>query len=223
MADAKSILRAAVRNVQLGDIGLVGGVTGALTTEQVRSVEELAVKVVVAQALLDGVSTTASGIAVRDLLQDKDLRDGRAGGNAAIARRDWIQPFSGGGAHTWLAADINAETEVYNTNRDSDNDRKTYCFYGVKATNIGPADQTTTIGVNSVVFKRSNIKTVDIWQIEELDSSPFRAVYARTPIVFKRLDDGRIDFVPSAKGSNTSDNLMLLGKVAEGINQNVTG
>lgn len=223
MSDAKALLKSTVKQLQLGDIGLVGGVTGALTTEQVRAVEELAIKVAVAQALIDNIASTPQGIAVRDILPDQDMRDGRAGGDAAITRRDWVQPFSGGGVHVWLAADINTDTTVYKTSRNSNNDRKTYVFYGVKASNIGPADQTTTIGVASITFLRSNTKTVDIWQIEELDSSPLRAVYARTPIVFKKLDDGRINFFAAPKGSGASENLILLGKVAEAINQTVTG
>lgn len=207
----------------MGDIGLVGGVTGALTTEQIRAMEELAIKVAVGQALIDGIASTAEGIAVRDLLPDQDLRDGRNNADTAIVRRDWVAPLSGGAADIWRSTEINTDTEVYRTTRNSNNDRKVYVFYGVKAANVGPADPNTTIGAVSITWKRSNSKTVDIWQIEEIDSSPLRAVYARTPLVFKRLDDGRIEYFIAPKGSGTVDNLILLSKVAEQINQLVTG
>ena len=96
-------------------------------------------------------------------------------------------------------------------------------MYGVRATNIGPGDVSTTININSIIFKRSSVKTIDIWQIEVLDSVPDRVVYARTPLLYKKGDNARIDFMPKTAVSGTTDNLILLGKTIEPLGKEVTG
>jgi hypothetical protein len=214
---AKDVLRQKLGSFGPNDIGLVAGVTVSLTTEEVKRLEDIAIKFVAAQALVDNVASTPQGLAVRDILPDKDLR---TQDDAAISRRDWVQPASG----TWTSAMISAEQQVYKTNRNVDNDRKAYVYYGIRASNTGPADASSTIGISSVIFKRANgTKVVDIWQIEEIETDARRAVYARTPILYKRGDDQRIDVFAAPRGSGLSENLIFLGKVAEPLGQNITG
>lgn len=165
---------------------------------------------------MDGLATTEEGLAVRDILVDKDFED--RNGNA-IAKRDWIQPWSG----SWLNTDAQTEVQVYQTNKDVDNTQKVLCIYGIRATNVGPGDVSTTLNTSSIVFKRSSVKTIDIWQIEVLDTVPDRVVYARTPLLYKKGDNARIDFMPKSGVSGTTDNLILLGKTIEPLGKEVTG
>jgi hypothetical protein len=216
MTEARAKLQAAKDAVRIGAVGLQGGVYTGFTTIDVRSLEDAVVKYGVAQALLDGLATTEEGLAVRDILVDKDFED--KNGNA-IGKRDWIQPWSG----NWLNTDAQTETQVYQTNKDVDNTQKVLCIYGVRATNIGPGDVSTTLNVSSLIFKRSSVKTIDIWQIEVLDSVPDRVVYARTPLLYKKGDNARIDFMPKTGVSGTTDNLILLGKTIEPLGKEVTG
>ena len=193
-----------------------GGVYTGFTTIDVRSLEDAVVKYGVAQALLDGLATTEEGLAVRDILTDKDFEDKNGNG---ITKREWVQPWSG----NWLNTDAQTETQVYQTNKDVDNTQKVICIYGLRACNVGPGDVTTTLNINSIIFKRSSVKTIDIWQVEVLDTVPDRVVYSRTPLLYKKGDNARIDFMPKTAVSGTVDNLILLGKVVEPLGKEVTG
>ena len=196
---------------------LLAGVTPNHTTADAVMLEEKAIKIGIAQALIDNLTPAPDGLVVRDLLPDLDLMQDS---NVAITRRDWYQPTSA----TWLSAGINTDVNTYLTNTNCNNDRKVYVFYGVRATNTGPGDQSTTIGVSSITFKRgSATKIVDIWQIEEIDSQAQRVLYARTPILFRTRDNQQIAFRPAPKGSGTNDNLMLLCKVIERAADTLTG
>lgn len=210
----------------LEQLGLVGGVTANVTVDDLKRLEGDAIRAVAAQALIDGVASTPGGLVVRDIIPDLDLRDAgnQTGGDIAITPRNWVQPLSGGAAVTWLAGEINTDRIVYRTTRSSDNDKKAFVYYGLKRTNVGPASTSTALGIASVTFSRANgSKIVDIWQVEELDAHPMRAVYARTPVLYKRADDQRIAMRPLAKNSGGNDFLMMLGKVAENLGTNVTG
>jgi hypothetical protein len=210
----------------LEQLGLVGGVTANVTVDDLKRLEGDAIRAVAAQALIDGVTSTASGLVVRDIIPDLDLRDAgnQTNGDIAISIRNWVQPTSGGAAVTWLAGEINNDRIQYRTTRNCDDDKKCYVYYGIKRTNVGPASTSTALGVASVTFSRANgSKIVDIWQLEELDAHPMRAVYARTPVLYKRADDQRIAMRPLAKNSGGAEYLMFLGKVAENLGANVTG
>ena len=196
---------------------LLSGVTSNHTVQDIVALEEQAIKLAIAQALLDNLSPGPDGLIVRDVLPDLDFRQDS---DTAITRRDWYQPTSS----TWLLANINTDTIVYLTNTSVNNQKKVYSFYGVRATNTGPADASSTIGCASLTFQRgSATKIVDIWQIEAIDVSPTRTLIAYTPVLFKAGDNQRIAFRPAPKGSGTNDNLMLMGKIVERSGDTLTG
>jgi hypothetical protein len=178
--------------------------------------------------LLDGIASTEEGLAVRDILVDKDFQDKNS---VAITNREWRQPWSGAYNAT------ETEVQIYQTNKNTDNFLKVMIIYGVRATQTGPGRTTCALNIASISFKRASVKTIDIWQIELLDTVPDSVVYARTPLLYKKGDYARIDFWPKALGnagigagatgatgaSGGYDNLILLGKTIEAIGLNVTG
>ncbi len=202
----------------------------------------------VAQALLDGLSTTEEGLAVRDIFPDIDFR-GPSDFAIATLRREWVQPVSG----TYLAANEHSQQEIYNTSKNSNNDQKVLVIYGIRLLRTGPGRTFSTLTTSSVVFRRSTVKTIDIWQIEMLDTIPDQVIYGRTPLLFKKGDNMRIDFILKASGtqqtvqnwaaqafassgsfagqvqftlpgiSGSNDYLMFLGKIIEKIGDQVTG
>ena len=200
------------------DIGIQGGIFVGLTPIDVRALEDNVVRFVAAQSILDGLATTPGGLAIRDILPELDLRDQN---NQAIAPRNWIQPVSGG----WQGAQGGAtETQVYQTNKDSDNTQKVICVFGIMAINGGPTDAATAINANSIVWKRSNSKTIDIWHIQVVDSIIGRTCWARTPVLYKKGDNARIDLVgKSTLVSGATDNIIFVGKVGEPIGKTING
>ena len=153
-----------------------------------------------------------------------------------VLKRHWVQPASG----TWDVAG-QSQNEVYSTTKNSNNDQKVIVIYGIRCVNTGPARTNSRLFTSSVIFRRAAVKTIDIWQIESLDVVPDQTIYGRTPLLFKKGDNLRIDFVLkptlvtgvlSNSGASTSiavgisgynDNLMFLGKCIEKIGDNVTG
>lgn len=223
---AKGILGKKMGSFKLDDIGMVGGVTGNVTVDDLKRLEADTIRAVVAQALLDNIATTPGALSVRDVIPDLDLRDpgNQTNGDTAITPRNWVAPLSGGAAVTWLAGEVNNDRLVYRTTKNCDNDKKVYAYYGVKRTNVGNNRTSTAIGIASITWNRGNgSKVVDIWQIEEIDASRDSAVFARTPVLYKKSDDQRISFRPLAKNSGGAEYLMLLGKVCEPLGQNITG
>jgi hypothetical protein len=126
-------------------------------------------------------------------------------------------------------------------------------IYGLRLVNTGPARFVPQLCTSSIVFRRAAVKTIDIWQIEMLETVPDQVVYGRTPLLYKKTDSLRIDFVlrrlanvalqiTAASGvsyragqltapaadkqagiSGQNDFIMILGKVIEKIGDNVTG
>lgn len=116
-------------------------------------------------------------------------------------------------------------------------------IYGIRLANTGPARFVSNLCTSAVVFRRAAVKTIDIWQIELLDTVPDQVVFGRTPLLFKKGDNLRIDFILKRVGtfpvqiqaasgvaynvrsgvSGSNDFLMFLGKVIEKIGDNVTG
>lgn len=218
MTEAKAKLQAARDAVRMKAIGIQGGVYIGFTPIDVRFLEDAVVQFLTAQALLDGLATTEEGIAIRDILVDKDFED--QNGNA-IANRTWLQPISGG----WAGGQNgSSEVQVYQTNKDVDNTQKELAIYGIRATAVGPGATSSSLKVNSITYRRSNTKIIDIWQIEPMDAVPERQIFARTPLLYKKGDNARIDFIPKASVlSGQFDNLILLGKIAEPLGKEING
>lgn len=218
-AQAKALLKMKHDEINPADIGIQGGIFVGLTPIDVRALEDNVVRFVAAQSILDGLASTPGGLAIRDILPDMDLRDAS---NVAIAKREWIQPVTGGFQSTGQTGSV--ETQIYQTNKDADNTQKVICVFGIMAINGGPTDAATAINANSIVWKRSNSKTIDIWQIQVVDSIIGRTAWARTPVLFKKGDNARIDFTAkSTVSSGAVDNIILVGKVGEPIGKSING
>lgn len=212
--EAKAKLQSTKERIRFQKIGLQGGLFVGFTQIDIRSLEDAVVKYVAAQAIEDGLAATEEQLAIRDILPDEDFED--ANGNA-ITKRAWKQPWSG-------SYNIEeSDKDIYLTNKDIDNTQKVYCFYGVRATAVGPGDTDTILGISSIQFDRSGSKTIDIWHVEQIDSVPDRVGYARTPILFRKGDNAKIKFRPKTGSSGASDTLILLGKVAESLGKLVNG
>jgi hypothetical protein len=236
MSEARMKLQARKDAVDITKIGLQGGVYGGFTTIDVRSLEDAVVRYGVAQALLDGLASTEEGLAVRDILPDLDFRLPQDATGLTILKRQWIQPVSG----TWDVAG-HTQNEVYSTTKNSNNDQKVIVIYGIRCVSTGVARTGSRLFTSSVIFRRAAVKTIDIWQIESLDVVPDQTIYGRTPLLFKKGDNLRIDFIlkaTAAQGilsnsgstanltagiSGYNDTLMFLGKTIEKIGDNVTG
>lgn len=234
-------LQARKDSVDITKIGLQGGVYGGFTTIDVRSLEDAVVRYGVAQALLDGLASTEEGLAVRDILPDLDLR---APDDVVINDRAWAQPSSG----FYAVADQMSATNlggkaIYITSKNSDNDQKVLIIYGIRLVRTGPARQSSKLLSSAVTFRRGQVKTIDIWQIEMLDTVPDQVVYGRTPLLYKKSDNARIEFNLKSSGyyfgdvssgqvsatlvtggiSGSREHLMFLGKIIEKIGDQVTG
>lgn len=220
------------------------------TTIDVRSLEDAVVRYGVAQALMDGLASTEEGLAVRDILPDLDFSLPQDVAKLTTLQREWIQPASG----QWNGTQANTQVEVYDTSKgNTNNDQKVLIIYGLRLVNTGPARFVPQLCTSSIVFRRAAVKTIDIWQIEMLETVPDQVVYGRTPLLYKKTDSLRIDFVlrraantalqvTAASGvsyragqltgpnadkqagiSGQNDFIMILGKVIEKIGDNVTG
>lgn len=235
MSDARAKLQAKKDSVDITRIALQGGVYTGFTTIDVRSLEDAVVRYGVAQALLDGIANSEDGLAVRDILPDLDFRLPQDTAGLATLQREWIQPASG----TWDVTG-RSQNEVYSTTKNSNNDQKVLVIYGIRQIGTGMARAGSRLYTSAVIFRRAAVKTIDIWQIEALDTIPDQVIYGRTPLLFKKGDNLRIDFVLRATGrlllthsgsvvnigagiSGYNDTLMFLGKVIEKIGDNVTG
>ena len=244
MSEARLKLQARKDSVDITKIGLQGGVYGGFTTIDVRSLEDAVVRYGVAQALLDGLASTEEGLAVRDILPDLDLR---APDDVVINDRAWAQPSSG----FYAVADMMSATNlggkaIYITSKNSDNDQKVLIIYGIRLVRTGPARQVSRLLSSAVTFRRGQVKTIDIWQIEMLDTVPDQVIYGRTPLLYKKSDNARIEFNLKSSGyywtdtpivssgttapvnvaggiSGAREHLMFLGKIIEKIGDQVTG
>ena len=76
-------------------------------------------------------------------------------------------------------------------------------IYGLRLVNTGPARFVAQLCTSSIVFRRAAVKTIDIWQIEMIETVPDQVLYGRTPLLYKKTDSLRIDFV-LRRASNTA-------------------
>lgn len=227
MSEAQQRLKAIKDRVRMGAIGLQGGIYTGFTSVDVRALEDAVIKYGVAQAIADNIAGDESGLAVRDILPDLDLLDVNS---AAITKREWRWPWSG------TYGNVETEVTLYQTSRATDNDRKVFVIYGVRLCGIfGPGRVGTEtggnvgsatngcLGISSLIFKRGSVKTIDIWDIEQLGTTIEGVAFARTPLLYKKNDQMVIRVYPKTGASGTADNLMLLGKCVEPLGNNVAG
>jgi hypothetical protein len=175
------------------------------------------IMMVAAQGLIDGISTVEEGMAIRSLLPDLDFRDS---GNADIRSRDWEQPcspffFPDNLSNNLLNGNYR-RYQIYQTNRNSDNNVKTMLLYG-----IANLDLRNRNLASSLIIQRGNVKVVDVVDLSYSANVSF--IPFRQPIMFKRGDNMNLylELKPEAAGQRS--HYMLLGMVAEAIGANLCG
>jgi len=221
MSEAMQKLQARKDAIDVLRVGLWSGVYPMMSEIDIRALEEEVSRFVLAQALIDNISNTEGGLVCRDILVDKDLLDGSG---AAITSRDWRQPVSGN--YTTATGASASAVSVYKTSRTSDNDRKTLAIWAIKFVGTGPSREHAILATNSIIWKRSDVKTIDIWPIQALETMSNALLCAKTPLLFKRGDDLNVLFVPNARmavSSSKFDQIQIHAKVAEALGANVTG
>ena len=184
-----------------------------------------------AQGLIDNLSNTEGGLVCREVIVYLDLCD--SGGNQ-IASGDWRQPSAADAGFTGSSFGYGTNTgayaskvAVYTTNAAvARNDRKVYVAWGLRQVGSGPARDHACLVSNAVIWKRSDVKTIDQWMLQQLETIDGQAVYGQTPILYKRNDDMAVWFIPNkrtASGVNKFDQLQVLMKVVESLGTTVMG
>jgi hypothetical protein len=225
MSEAMIKLQAKKESIDVGRVGLFSGIYTMMTDIDVRALEDAVSRYVIAEALIDNISNTEGGIVCREILVDQDLCD--PVGNA-ITSRDWRQPpLSFTTNYTTNTGAKASQVQIYSTNTTiSRNDRKVFGIYGLRLVGTGPAREHAILTTNSWIWKRSDVKTIDIWPIQTLETIDGQAIYGKTPILFKRGDDMAIWVIPNARTAVSTakfDQLCIQAKVAEALGANVTG
>jgi hypothetical protein len=193
------------------DLGHYGGLHAPYRTEDTMSLELNAVKSAVRLAKQVNLATNTENLVVRDILPDKDFRDGN--GNA-ISGRGWVQPASG-----WYEA-VETDVPVYKINRDVDYHNKVYVFWGLRYIGRGPADENAVTDSASITIKDS-VNTFDVWHTEGMDLN--KEMYCFKPILVKNYVDFSIHVRPKVDASGRFDNYQLLGKIVEKAGDTVMG
>jgi len=202
-------------------LGLISGAYPAVTPVDVRAIADSVIRFTASQALIDNVNSTEGGIVVRDALPDKDLLDGSA---TAIASRDWRQPVTGN--YTTATGAPASAVIVYQTGRNSDNDRKTMTVWAFRNVGSGPNREGAILTINSLIARRTDVRLIDILQVQQLETMPDQTLYLITPWLFRRSDNANFLVVPNARvpvSSSKFDQIEWKIKIAESLGSNVAG
>ena len=167
----------------ISDLGHYGGLHAAYRTEDLIQLELKSVEVLVNLAKSVNIANEVQHLVVRDLLPDRDFRDGN--GNA-ISGRAWVQPWSG------FYEQVETDVPIYKINRNVDYHNKVYAFWGLRYVNRGPADTDAVMSSTSMTIKDS-VNTYDVWDTEALD------VHKESPVVGRA---GRLDQLVCRRHAN---------------------
>jgi hypothetical protein len=219
--DAMIQLHRRKQGVDLGKLGLYSGTHVALTGLDLRTLRDTMAAFAVAQAQINVIGTTESGLTVRPIYQNLDLLDGQAT-PAAIPSTVWRQPATSG---NYTSTDGFTPQVIYNTDRISKNDQKIIVIFGFRAINVGNTRTQPFLKSTQAHFWRKGTKIIDIWDYQQLNSSNESFVAAVTPIMYKKNDLAEIKIVANEDTADASkvDGLEVLGIIVEGLGQNVMG
>lgn len=224
---ALEILQRQKDAVSLADVALYSGVIRALNVLDIRAVEDSATQYAVAQAILDNIATHESSLVIRDIFQDKDLLTGTG---AAITRRQWRQPTieQANEYITGTSSEADA-TAIYTTGKNVDFERKVYVFYGYGLAGTGPSRAIGKLKSVSWIWKRAQVKVIDVHQIQHLETADPQIILFRTPILLKARDNLRVEVIPNTETQagtapfHKFDEIILYAKVVEAIGQTMVG
>ena len=115
-----------INAVNLGMMGLVGGLSPGFTVGDLKSLERFAIKAGVYEALKKQLATSIDALTSRQIIPKLDFEDGNSN---PITQSEWRQPWSGGYTHT----ETSGSHFIYQTNTTTNYDKKVYVLYGVRA------------------------------------------------------------------------------------------
>lgn len=216
--DAMIQLHRRKQGVDLGKLGLYSGTHVALTGLDLRTLRDTMAAFAVAQAQINVIGTTESGLTVRPIYQNLDLLNASG---TAITSTVWRQPTSS----NYTQTDGATTQTIYLTDRTSKNDQKILVIFGFRAVNIGNTRTQPFLKSTQAHFWRKGTKIIDIWDYQQLNSSNESFVAAVTPIMYKKNDLAEIKIVANedTADANKVDGLEVLGIIVEGLGQNVMG
>lgn len=163
-----------------------------------------------AQAILDGISTTMHGLALRPIFPDLDLQHP----NGKVPSRRWTQTYYGESEFkdTWQ---IHGEL-IYISNRQTMNDRHVMLIFGVE--DLSEKDR--PLFTQSITFTRGNVTVTGIYDIQGIKNVIDKTMFFRTPILYKKNDDAAIYFHGDTE---RIEHLGLMGFIVEPLGQTQTG
>jgi hypothetical protein len=210
-------------SIDVGRVGLFSGLYAMVVDLDVKAIEDATSKYALAQGLIDNLSNTEGGLVCREVIVYLDLCVPTTG--LVPSSGDWRQPISGNyTVNTGAYAD---KVAIYTTNAASArNDRKVYVAWGLRQVGSGPARDHACLAMNAVIWKRSDVKTIDQWMVQQLETMDGQAVYGQTPILYKRNDDMAVWVIPNARSAVNSakfDQIQYLMKVVESLGTTVMG
>jgi hypothetical protein len=205
---------AKINNVTLGQMGLVGGLAPGNTVADLKNIERFAIKAGVYEALRAQVATSIEGLSSRQIIPKRDFRDVN---NNQIKTSEWRQPWSGG--YTFF--ETSGGYTVYQTNTQSDYDKKVFTIYGVRLVNNGNARTSGAVNAALLELSDSVNNVYDLWQLQGLDTA--NVLYAYSPIVYSTNKAMKLNVYCKSTASGSFDTIEIIGKVIERIGDNVMG
>lgn len=199
-------------SIRLEQVGFVGGLRSHILPEEIIRLEKLGMQLTLAEALKSAISPAIEGLAVRNFKVDEDFEDGN---DNAITSREWRQPWSG------FYTNGSGSFQIYQTNKDTDYDKKVIGIWGLRYTNTGPGRLGSVTRTATITFKDSAGNTYDTWDVHGLDIQ--NELYSFTPIIFSNTRQLKIFFDVKSDSSGFHDNIQMLGCIAERRGDNVNG
>jgi hypothetical protein len=141
-----------------------------------------------AQGLIDNLSNTEGGLVCREVIAALDLNDSTL--TTLVTSNDWRQPVLSDvnfGTHAYATTTGNktAKVQIYATNTlGARNDRKIYVAWGLRQVGSGPARDHAVLSINAWLWYRSDVKIIDWWNVQQLETVDGQAVYGQTPILY---------------------------------------
>ena len=203
-----------INNINLGLMGLVGGLSPGFTVGDLKSLERFAIKAGVYEALKKQVATSIDALTSREIIPKIDFEDGNSN---PIKQSEWRQPWSG----TYTFTETSGSHFVYQTNTTVNYDKKVIVLYGVRAVSTGPGRTSTIVQAPLMELSDSVGNVYDLWHLQGLDTAG--VLYAYAPIIYSTNKALRINMYPSSTASGHFDTIELIGKVIEPIGEHVMG
>jgi len=228
-SEAMLELTTKAESIDPASIGLQSGPYTDLTPVDIRAIEQQVRILTAAQALLQVINTTPSGLVLRDPYVQYDFLSPASGG-IKITSGDWRQPAVDGSSslfYSTATGDITAApVSVYITGFTSKYNMKVITIYGFEVVGTGNDRGGKCICINTILLKRGNVKLIDIIDIQGLSTgSPPRKIL-RTPVMYKAADDGNVLFTPdyaTPADANKFDRIKPICVVCESLGASQTG